>query len=99
MTSLLIAFVLSAGPAEAPAADKPMPRGYHEIVKDMREMLKREALAAKAKSKTERTAAIADLCKLYEEVSHDTRLSISDTLKEYKTTIYGRLVRTKQDLN
>lgn len=101
MSSLLIAFVLSAGPADAVADSKSEPartetqRGYHEISKDMQEMLKREALA---KTPQERTAAILELCELYRELAGDSRLIISDTLKEYKGTIRNRLHRSKIDI-
>jgi hypothetical protein len=98
MSSLLIAFVLSAGPGDAkpePGAKASTERGYHEISKDMRDIMKREALA---KSNSEKAAAICDLCTLYRELARDSRLELSDTLKEYKGTIRNRLVRSKSDI-
>ena len=96
MTSLLVAFVLSAAPADAASVERPAgTRGYHEIAKDMREIMKREALA---KSKPDKAAALCDLCGLYREVVRDPRLPLSDTLKEYKTTMYGRLTRSVTEI-
>lgn len=101
MSSLLIAFALSFGPADAGSdAKKSEPaakteRGYHEISKDMQEIMKREALA---KSNSDKAVAIVELCDLYRELAGDSRLTISDTLKEYKATIRNRLVRCKNDV-
>jgi hypothetical protein len=96
MTSLLVAFVLSAAPADAASVERPAgTRGYHQIAKDMREIMKREALA---KSKPDKAAALCELCALYREVVRDPRLPLSDTLKEYKTTMYGRLTRSVTEI-
>lgn len=102
MSSFLIALVLSAAPADGAAeSKKPEPakaeaqRGYHEISKDMHEIMKREALA---KSKPERVEALIELCDLYREVAGDTRLEISESLKEYKGVIRARLNRSKNDI-
>lgn len=103
MSSLFIALVLSAPPVDAPsAAVRPEPavkasaqRGYHEIAKEMRDTMKREALT---KSNEEKAAALVELCKLYKELARDPRLSTSDTLKEYKTTIWSRLTRSKAEI-
>lgn len=101
MSSLLIAFVLAAGPADAqidakkPEAKADSQRGYHEISKDMQEIMKRQALA---KTTPEKTVAIVELCDLYRELAGDSRVADSDTLKEYKATIRNRLARTKNEI-
>src|SRR5262245_13904269 len=96
MTSLLVAFVLSAAPADAASVERPAgTRGYHEIAKDMREIMKREATT---KDKSEKAVALSELCSLYREVVRDPRLPLSDTLKEYKTTMYGRLTRSVTEI-
>lgn len=103
MSSLLIALVLTAAPADVAAESKKPEavvkaegqRGYHEISKDMHEIMKRESLA---KTKPERVEALIELCELFREVAGDKRLEISDTLKEYKGVIRARLNRSKNDI-
>ena len=79
------------------AANVPVakPRRYHEINKDMRAWLRREAIA---KTKPQRAEAVYELTKLYQELRRDPRVHDSNTLTEYKNKLWGRLIRIKKDI-
>ncbi|MDA1053078.1 MAG: hypothetical protein O3C40_21710 [Planctomycetota bacterium] len=92
---LLIAF--GADAAESPASQDPTSqhRPYHEINRELRENLRREATA---RTKPERAAAIYQLTVIYSELKRDPRLFESETLMSYKNRLWGRLTKVKRDL-
>ncbi len=101
MSTLIIALILSASPGEAadsqtqPANNAEEPRAYHEIDNDIRDAMKREALA---KSMSQRGEAVRDLAALFVELKHDPRLELSPTLTQYKTRLWSRLTSVKKKL-
>jgi hypothetical protein len=70
-------------------------RPYHEISRDMRSLLRREAAA---NQEHEHRAAIVGLTNLYAEIMLDERLGDSDTLQSYRVKIRSRLLRAQQDI-
>lgn len=96
MYGILLLTVFAADGPDLGATDtRPAPRRYHEINKDMRTWLRREAVA---KSKPERAEAVFELTELYQELRRDPRLEDSDTLTAYKNKLWGRLIRVKRDI-
>ena len=94
-----ILLALLSGPAQPDslwAADAEMTRRpFHEIHRDVRALLRREATA---RTKPERAAAVVRLTQIYTEIRLDPRLETSDTLKEYKARLWGRLTKVKDDI-
>ncbi len=101
MSALLLAMVLSAGPNDL--ADSRSNSGtaqsdarpYHEISADVRDAMKREALA---ENEAEQFTAIRDMAALYLELKHDPRLNEAPTLQQYKAKLWSRLTRVKKQL-
>jgi hypothetical protein len=97
---LLVALVLVAPPA---CSDGPPQRGssavgqrrYHQIDLDVRAWLKRES---QARTREQRTTAIRNLARLYEEIRRDPRLPTSPTLQEYRVRVRSRLLRIRNEL-
>lgn len=99
MSTFLITLVLIAAPSENVAvvdsslADELRP--YHEIGRDVRAAMKREATA---ESDDARARAIHAMTRLYLEVKRDPRLPLAPTIKRYKDTLWSRLTKIKTDL-
>ncbi len=92
---LLIAFGADTAESTVSQESTPEPRPYHEINRELRESLRREATAG---TKPERAAAIYQLTVLYTELKRDPRLTESETLTSYKNRLWGRLIRVKKEL-
>ncbi len=97
MSTFLFTLVITVLPTDAPAsaADSVATRPYHEISRDMRELMKRESLAD---SDADRYEAVRRLAELYLEVKRDPRLSNAPTLQQYKAKLWSRLLRIKKDV-
>jgi hypothetical protein len=70
-------------------------RPFHEINRDLRTLLRREAKAA---GESEHAAAILALSQLYGEIMRDRRLASSDTLQSYRVKVRSRLLRAQKDI-
>jgi hypothetical protein len=96
MYGVVLLVALGAEPTSTAASDVgKQPRRYHEINKDLRHWMRREA---SVNSKPDRAEAIYRLTELYRELKRDPRLAESDTLTEYKNKLWGRLTRVKKNL-
>jgi len=98
MSTLFLTCVLSVSIGQVSTTqsnDLVEPRAYHEISKDMRDLMKRESLA---KTDEERATAIRALADLYLEVKRDPRLDDAPTLAQYKAKLWSRLTRIKKNL-
>jgi hypothetical protein len=100
MSNLLLFVVIAAGPVETydisqSAELRAAARPYHEISNDVYDAMRREAMA---KTLPQRAPAIREMASLYYELLRDPRLATSDTLKQYKTKLWARLVRVKREL-
>lgn len=99
MSTFLVTLVLIAAPGEHTAAVESTSaddlRPYHEIGRDVRAVMKREATA---ESDEERVRAIHAMTRLYREVKRDPRLTLAPTIKRYKDTLWSRLTKIKADL-
>jgi hypothetical protein len=85
-----------SGIAEAQDAEQPgTPRRYHEIEKDLRELLKLEATAI---TKSERVAAIYEMLPLYREIRYHPRRLTSPTLERYRFQLRSRLLQIQNRL-
>ena len=85
-----------SGVAEAQDAEQPgTPRRYHEIEKDLRELLKLEATAI---TKSERVAAIYEMLPLYREIRYHPRRLTSPTLERYRFQLRSRLLQIQKRL-
>ena len=71
-------------------------RKFHEINADLRALFRRES---QARSDADRAAAVYEMTELYQEIRHDPRLDLSDTLTEYKIKLWSRLTRIKAEIN
>lgn len=93
MSGLLMALALCAAvPADAsPAAERP----FHEISGQLRDLMRREALA---RTDAERVAAVYALAELYLELKRDGRLEGSATLQQYKAKVWSRLTKVKKEI-
>jgi hypothetical protein len=96
---LLAAVALSADTGSvagtATVSEPAPPRGYHEINDDIREVMRIES---RYRTMEERAKAVRKMCELYEELSDDPRLETSGTLTSYKTKLWSRLTRIKENL-
>ena len=96
---MLAAVALSAdvdsGAGAATTGESALPRRYHEINNDIREVLRIES---RARTREERAKAVRKMCELYEELTHDPRLETSGTLTAYKAKLWSRMTRIKEDL-
>jgi hypothetical protein len=90
MSALLITLALLAADDVAVA-----PRPFHEIRRDVDDLLRKEAAA---KDGAEHAAAVRAMAALYGEVLRDPRLTKSPTLQQYKAKLWRRLVDVKQKL-
>ena len=70
-------------------------RRFHEINRDLRDLLKKQATA---KSRREETLAIRQLVRLYGEICQHPKIGTSDTLKSYRIKLRSRLSRIQQEL-
>jgi hypothetical protein len=77
---------------QQPAAELP---AFHEFQRQISELLKREA---QAKAAAPRAAAIRAMCKLHDQIVHDSRYVTSDVLKEYRARLWSRLTKIKGEL-
>jgi hypothetical protein len=71
------------------------PRAYHELRRDLDQLLRDEA---GAKDYAQRSAAVHAIAALYGEIVRDPRLKTSPTLQQYKARLWRRLVDVKEDL-
>ena len=78
-----------------PASTQAKARRYHEINRDLRALLREQAIA---KTPNQQTVVIRKLVALYAEISRHPDLVTSDTLKSYRIKLRGRLVRIQQEL-
>ncbi len=92
--SVLLMTAVSGTEAVDTASDS-SPRAYHQISKDLRDIMKRESLA---KSDADRIAAVKDLAALYLELKHDPRLDETVVIRQYKSKAWSRLLKIKKDL-
>jgi hypothetical protein len=70
-------------------------RPFHEIQRQISELLKREA---QARTPAARAAAATAMCELHCQIVHDPRYATSDVLKEYRSRLWSRLTRIKTEL-
>lgn len=74
---------------------EPELRPYHEIQRDLRGLLRKEAAP---RSDQEHAELIWEMTRLYDELKRDPRQSQSDTLKSYRHQLWSRLTQTKKQL-
>jgi len=70
-------------------------RGFHEYQQEISDLLKRES---QTKEPRARTGAVRAMCKLHEDIVHDSRYANSDVLKEYRGRLWSRLVKIKTEI-
>ncbi len=85
----------STDAAQAATAEQDALRPYHEIRGEMTDLLREEALA---QSPSDKAAAVRKLARLFRQIQADPRYQDSDTLKQYKFKIFGRLTRVKAEI-
>jgi hypothetical protein len=94
---LLLAGAIGAAPGESgsqlPSTE--FHRPFHEIQRQISDLLKREA---QAKSPAARAATVTAMCGLHREIVQDPRYATSDVLKEYRSRLWSRLSRIKAEL-
>ncbi len=96
MSYFLLTVVFSVLPSESSAAaDAPVTRAFHEISRDIHDLMQRESLA---KSDADRIQAIHELAELYLEIKRDPRLDEAPTLQQYKAKVWTRLIKIKKEL-
>ena len=91
MANLIVVAALVCGAGPEPDGVK----GYHEYSRELRDALRREAVA---ESPGPRAEAICELANLYGELAADPRLATSDTLTQMKNKLWRRLTAIKRDL-
>jgi hypothetical protein len=84
-----------AGSTSAAGTPVVVLRRYHEIERDMSDVLRSEARAPTPEA---RAAAVRKMCDLYRELVSDSRLDTSDVLKGYKAKLWSRMTRIKREL-
>jgi hypothetical protein len=107
-TAMLVLFLchclaMSSGGGQPPTpatqassvSERTEQRSYHEISRDMRLLLKREATAD---DESAHRAVIVALVNLYGEIMRDGRLAESDTLQSYRVKIRSRLLKSQKDI-
>lgn len=94
LSTLLIAIVLAAAPAEGKSTDADQPRRFNEIQKDVRTAIR----GAMSKDRAKRAAGVRQMTVLYREIMLDPRLETSPTLKQYKTQLWSRMTTVKNTL-
>ena len=77
------------------AAQTETARRYHEIEKDLRQLL---TLEATTKSESERLATIYEMLPLYREIASDPRRLASPTLERYRIQLRSRLMQVQARL-
>jgi hypothetical protein len=97
MYVLLLLTTLGADGAESRsgANTEPALRPYHEISRELRAIMRKEATA---RTNRDRAAAIYELTFLYDQLKRDPRLENSETLTSYKNRLWGRLTKVKKEL-
>lgn len=70
-------------------------RPFHEIQKELSDLLKREALT---KDAAERGELVRRLCALHEEVRRDARTEYAEAMQGYRAQAWARLKRIQTDL-
>ncbi len=70
-------------------------RRYHEIEKDLRQLL---TLEATAPSESERLATVCEMLPLYREIASDPRRLTSPTLERYRIQLRARLLQVQARL-
>ena len=90
MSTILITLAILAADAETA-----VPRAYHEIRRDLDQLLRDEA---SAKDHAQRSEAVHAIAALYGELVRDPRLATSPTLQQYKARLWRRLVDVKEDI-
>ena len=70
-------------------------RRYHEIEKDLRQLL---TLEATAPSESERLATVCEMLPLYREIASDPRRLASPTLERYRIQLRARLLQVQARL-
>ena len=81
--------------AQAASVEQDVQRPFHEIRGEMTDLLREEALA---KDSSDKAAAVHKLVRLFRQIQADPRYEDSDTLKQYKFKIFGRLTRVKAEI-
>lgn len=99
--SMLLCAWLAIGPVErpaeivAPASQTTHLRKYHEIEREIRELMQRES---RATTRRQRAAAAYDMAYLFVLIQLDPRLPDSPTLAEFQSRLRSRLMKIKQDV-
>lgn len=99
----LSACLLAADPAEianqgtavTSASPEVNRRPYHELDKELRQLLRSQV---EARSDVERAAIIVAQCKLHAEIVSDPRLELSNALQSYRNELATRLRKTLTSL-
>ncbi len=76
------------------STDTDLPK-YHEYERRIGQLIHAEATA---KSPAARAQSIQDMAALFTKIRRDPRLETSDTLRSYRTKLWGRLMLIKKDL-
>ena len=95
MSCLLLLLVLSGTPESDGDSNVESPRRFHEINRDMRDLIRRHA---RAESDAESAESTRRMCRLYLEIKHDSRLASSRTLKTYQAKLWSKLKQIEADL-
>jgi hypothetical protein len=81
------------GEETTPAAKDQRP--FHEIQKDLSDLLKREALT---KDAAERATLVRQLCQLHHEVRTDPRHAYAEAMQGYRAQAWARLKKIQSEL-
>lgn len=81
--------------AEASRETAEVRRPFHEIQKELSDLLKREALT---KDAAERGELIRRMCALHRELLRDPRHEYAEAMKGYRAQVWARLKRIQTDL-
>lgn len=91
----LLALICSGTARGETPEERSSERSFHEISRELRSLLRVEALA---KTPLERAAVIGDMCKLHTELLHDPRFDTSTTLAKYRAKLWARLQKIEKQL-
>lgn len=95
MSYLLLIVAISVMPHETGGTENEPPRAYHQIQRDLRDVIRRHA---RAESPLEAAQIIQRMCTLYLEIKRDPRRASSPTLRGYQAKLWSKLKQIETDI-